>query len=258
MISRSTAERDAVWLRLGLAFIWLATGLGVLHPRYQKIGQEYLTYFHLPAHLMVTTCIFEILLGLRVLLGRTNTWLMALQGTMIVAFTILLGWIEPKLLYDPKGVLTKNVPLLVLVVTQWLLEREGWTPRVLWLLRGGMASIWLLEGLLPATIFQQQELRDLLTYFGLGFGNPALVLGVTGALQALSAVLALLLWGWPLRLVLVAHALGLVAICILVTASAPWAWVHPFGPVTKNIPILVGTLVVLRQVSRSKGNGATT
>src|SRR4051794_21540236 len=131
MTEPSTAERDAFWLRVGLAFIWLTTGLGVLHPEYQRIGEDYLARFNLPPWIMGMTCIFEVLLGLRVLLGRTATWLAALQAAMIITFTILLGWIEPPLLADPRGVLTKNVPLLALVGTQWLLEREGWTPRAL-------------------------------------------------------------------------------------------------------------------------------
>jgi len=150
-------------------------------------------------------------------------------------------------------VLTKNGPLLAIVGTQWLLEREGWTPRALWLLRSGMASIWLLEGLLPCLFFQQEMLRSLLGSTGLAFGNPGLVLGVTGGLQALSAVLALLLRGWPLRVLLAGQILGIIVICVLVTYDDRLALVHPFGPVTKNIPILIGTVVVFRRMSARNG-----
>ncbi len=249
----SSADRDAFWLRAGLAFVWLATGLGIFHPEYREIGARYLQKLHLHPVVMEVTCLFEMLLGLRVLLGRTAAWLAGLQAAMIVTFTALLGWIEPRMLADPFGVLTKNVPLLAIVVTQWLLEREGWTPRALWVLRSGMASIWLLEGLLPAILFQRPELREVLEYYGLSFGHPVLVLRVTGALQAMSAMLALTPRGWVLRVVVACQVLGLVAICVLVTVYRPLLLVHPFGPVTKNVPILIGTLVVFRRVSQARG-----
>ena len=43
------------------------------------------------------------------------------------------------------------------------------------------------------------------------------------------------------------YAVGLVVIIILVTRYNPELWFHPFGPLTKNVSILVGTLVVLRR-----------
>lgn len=248
-VTASRAGRDGLWLRTGLAFIWLATGLGVLHPYYREVGAEALGRLGMPPWLMVATCAFEVLLGLRVLLGRADTWLVLLQAAMIVVFTVLLGISRPALLVDPFGVLTKNLPLLSMLATLWLLEREGWTPRALWILRVGMASIWFLEGLFPGLLFQSAKLRELLSGLGLPLGDPGLVLGIIGALQALSAVLVLVLRAWPLRLLLAGHILGLVAITILATRYDPLLWFHPFGPITKNIPILIGTAVVLYRVS---------
>lgn len=244
----SVDRRDVFWLRLSLAFIWLATGLGVLFPSYRTLGDRYLGLMHLPDRLMGVTCLFEVLLGLRLLLAPAGTVLALVQAAMIVFFTVVLGLVEPELLWHPYGMLTKNVPLLALVGTVWLVEREGWTSRALWLLRGGMASIWLLEGVLPCLLFQEEPMRQLLTRSGLALIDPGLQLRIIGVLQILSAVAVLVLSGWPLRALLVGHILGLAAISGVVGWYHPEMLTHPFGPVTKNVSILIGTVVVLRRV----------
>lgn len=241
-------RRDVFWLRLALAFIWLATGLGIVFEAYKQVGRVYLPQLGLGDRAMGMACLFEVLLGLRLLLGPAGTVLALLQAVMIVFFTVVLAILDPALLWDPFGVLTKNVPLLALVGTVWLVEREGWTPRALWLLRGGMASIWLLEGILPALLFQSETLRDVLRWSGLALIDPGLELRIIAVLQILSAVAVLLLRGWPLRVLLVCQILGLVAICGLIGGYNKALLVHPFGPVTKNISILIGTVVVLRRV----------
>jgi hypothetical protein len=238
---------DRLALRGALAFIWLATGLAVLHPHYRAIGGKALTDRGLPEWLMYAACAAEVALGLRVLLGRAAGWLALLQTALIVGFTLILAVPEPALLAHPFGVLTKNAPLLALVGASWLVEREGWSRRAYWLLRVGMASVWLLEGLFPALICASQGQQDVLTHNGLAFGDAAVTLRVVGALQVAAFVAALLLGGWPLRLLLAGFALGLVAITVLVTLYQPLLWFDPFGPLTKNVPILIGTLLLLRK-----------
>ena len=149
-----SALLDSRWLRAGVAFIWLATGLAVLHPFYREQGVKYLEPLGLPPWVMVAACIGEVLLGLRVLFGRAATWLVLLQAAAIVAFTVILGVTQPPLLWDPFGVLGKNLPLLSMLGTLWLLEREGWTPRAWWLLRCGMVLIWFTDGLLPCVLIR--------------------------------------------------------------------------------------------------------
>jgi hypothetical protein len=202
---------------------------------------------------MVATCAVEVLLGLRVLLGPMAGWLALLQSAMIVAFTIILGVVEPPLLVHPLGVLTKNLPLLALVGCLWLLDREGWSRRAVWLLRAGMATVWLTEGLLPNLLFPSVMQQEILAGFGLQLSDPVTALRVLGVLQILSFVLALVLWGWPLRVLLVLQALGLVAVCVVVTRHDPRLWLHPFGPLTKNVPILSGTLILARRPVTCRG-----
>lgn len=241
----ATAAWPALCLRAGVAFIWLATGLGVLHPAYRHDGAASLERLGLPPWIMVVTCVGEILLGLRVLLGRAATWLVALQLAGILAFSVILSVTEPELLLDPWGRLTKNAPLLVLLVVVWLVEREGWTPRAAWLLRVGLALAWLLDGLVykillgratPLTTF-------LLTAFHTDVTPPTVAL--VGAVQMVTAVVSCGPRGWLARLALRGQMVALSAALLLGSFQQPLLWVHPFGPLTKNVPWLLGTLVVL-------------
>src|SRR5262249_42513628 len=137
-VSASTPDStDALCLRIAVAFIWLATGLGVLHPYYRELGAIYLRPLGLPSWVMWATCAGELLLGLCVLFKNAASWLVLLQVATISAFTLILSFTHPELWWDPFGVLGKNLPLLALIGTTWLLEREGWTPRTQWLLRVG-------------------------------------------------------------------------------------------------------------------------
>ncbi len=237
---------DSCWLHAGIAFIWLTTGLAVLYPEYRDEGAKYLQPLGLPPWVMVLTCVGEVLLGLRVLLGRAATWLVLLQAVMILAFTVILGVTQPTLLWHPFGVLGKNLPLLSMIGTMWLLEREGWTPRAWWLLRCGMALIWFTEGLVPALLVQPKELREIVARL-LSVGDPGMLLRMVGMAQMLSAIAALPLRGRWLYALIASHVVGLIAITIVVTWYDALLWFHPFGPVTKNVSILIGTLVVLRR-----------
>lgn len=235
------APADARWLRGSVAFVWLATGLLVLHPAYRRIGAEYLGRLGLPEWVMVVTCAGEVLLGLRVALGPASTWVTALQIGLISGFSAVLIYLSPLLLADPFGVLTKNVPLLAVIATAWLLEREGWSPRACWLLRAGMASIWILEGLLPKVLFPQPGMLQVVAEFGILPSDPRPAVYLIGLCEITSGVAALLLRGRVLRLLLLGQATAIAVFPAIVSVYHPEEWLNPFGPMTKNVPIAVGT-----------------
>src|SRR5262245_63029707 len=116
---------------------------------------------------MVAACLMEVLLGLRLLIGPSGTWLTAVQLLLITGFTLILGVMEPALLVNPFGVLSKNVTLAAVIVALWRLEREGWTPLVGRLLRAGLAFIWAWEGLMACCFFQDETLPAVLAGAGL-------------------------------------------------------------------------------------------
>jgi hypothetical protein len=229
-----------------VAFVWLATGLLVFHPTYREIGEAYLTRLHLPVVLMYATCAAEVLLGLRVAWGWATTWITILQIVLIAGFTLVLTVEEPLLLVHPLGMLTKNMPLLAIIGTTWLIEREGLTLRAQWLLRIGVSLIWITEGLLPKIFFQQPLEWEVVTRNQVSM-NPAIFLALLGTLQTAAGVLTLLLRGRPLRWLLMAELVALVALPVLASWHHPEFWVHPFGPLIKNVPILAGTWVLLRR-----------
>src|SRR5262245_43863412 len=218
---------DRIVLRVAVAFIWLATALGVLHPFYRQVGQDYLARLGLPEWLMYAACALEVVLGLVVLFFPPRRWLTLGQVVLIGFYTVLLGWFEPALLVSPFGVLSKNVPLVALLVTTQLVEDEGWTARARWTLRVGMAFIWVWEGLLACALFQDEELRRVLAFTGLSSEELRLLLTVLGLAQAAGGVAALIVRGRLLRLLLACQALGLVVICMLVTLYDPLLWWHP-------------------------------
>lgn len=245
----ASSRTDSLLLRAGVAFVWLATGVLVLHPLYRAVGAGYLGRLGLPVWLMPLTCAFEVVLGLVVLFGRAWSWLTLLQLSMVATFSVILAVGEPRLLVSPFGMLTKNLPILACVAVAWLVEREGFTRRTQWLLRAGVASVWITEGLFPKILFQQREELWITEQTGLAFGRPALLLGIIGALQLASGVLALLLGGRSLRWVLGAQLAGLVLLPLVVSWFVPWLWFHPFGPYTKNAAAFCGTLVVFLRCS---------
>lgn len=227
--------------------MWLATALLVLHPHYRAVGTQWLDRLGLPAGLMWATCAGELALGLRVLLGPMAPWLAGLQLALMLGFTAILAGLEPLLLAHPFGVLSKNLPLCALVLSLALVEREGWSPRALGVLRAGMAAIWISEGLFPKLLFQQPLELEVVARSGLVPGDPATFLACMGAAQVASGVLVLVLPVNPRAWLLLGQALALVLLPLLVSLQDPLLWVHPFGPLTKNVPILAGTLLLLRR-----------
>ena len=238
---------DSRLLRAGLAFVWLATGLGVLHPYYQKLGAESLAPLGLPPWVMVVTCVGEIVLGLRVLFGPMDAWLAASQAVLIVGFSAILSATQPQLWLYPLGLLTKNLPLLAILFVLWRLDRRGWDAVAEWTLCAGMAVIWLTDGLAAQFLYglSPAELARVQAFIPF---DAATAVRLLGGLSAAAAVAVLALRGWPRRVVLAAQLAVLAAVPVVASFIDPLLWVHPFGPLTKNVPLLVGTWILFRGV----------
>lgn len=187
------------------------------------------------------------MLGVLILVLPPRWWLMAVQVGGVSVFTIILAALEPMLLVHPFGVLSKNYPFLALAVATWLLGREGFSARALWTLRGGMALVWITEGIFPKLLFQQPLELAVVEGSGLVPMSASRFLMLLGVAQAVSGVLALVLKGAPLRWLLLAQLAALVVLPTLVSWQDPLLWFHPFGPLTKNLPVIAGTVAVFRR-----------
>jgi hypothetical protein len=246
------ASDDARWLRFATAAVWFLTGALVLHPTYRAFGHEALARLGLPDALMWLACAGEVALAAVVALRPSHRLLALAQTGAVVFFTLVLAASQPMLLASPYGVLMKNIPFIAAVWGAWLLEREGWTSRAAWVLRVGMAAPWLTEGLVPKLLLQQDEELAIVAQSGFAFGAPGRTLAVLGVVELVSGLLALTLpRGRALTFVWLAHAAALVVLPLWVGALAPFLWLHPFGPLTKNLPILAGTVMLARRCSSS-------
>lgn len=238
---------DVRWLLLSVAFVWVATAVLVVFPYYREIGGQYLDRLGLPHWLMFGTCAFELLLGLRVAFGRPTTVLLALQVGMVATFTVILAVDEPLLLAHPYGVLTKNLPLVGALGVASYAWHRGFDARATTALRVAMALPWLTEGLFPKLLFQQASELEVVRASGLVPMDPGAFLRILGVAQILSAVAALALRGTPRRALLIAQAASLLVLPVLVAWHDPHLWIHPFAPLLKNVPILVGTIILVRR-----------
>lgn len=111
------------------------------------------------------------------------------------------------------------------------------------LLRLSIALVWIVAGLLSLLVFPKQESESLLIRAGVfsGLAQPVLV-GVS--LLDIGLGLATLL-RWRLMLVLSMQLILIALFSAIIAVALPEFWLHPFGPLVKNGPLFVGTLMLL-------------
>ncbi|WP_332814897.1 SDR family oxidoreductase [Ramlibacter sp.] len=157
-----------------------------------------------------------------------DTAAMLLRGTAAPAasFTELLG----RSLRDPETFLEPGqAPALR---AQAVL---GWARP---LLRLGLALLWLWTAAVSLGLYPVELSYGLLARVGLHGGMAALALYGAAGLNLLLGALTLgcppgwRWWLWPAQLALVG------GYTVLVTLFLPEYWLHPYGPVSKNLPIM--------------------
>jgi uncharacterized protein YbjT (DUF2867 family) len=125
-------------------------------------------------------------------------------------------------------------------------EADRWHARLLFLrlpLRIALAFLWIATGLTSLGLFPIDDSLKLLGEAGLAGAAAAFALYGAALADFTLGVLLLLRW----RPVLVGAAqLGLMAaFTLIITIALPEWWLHPFAPITKNLPIAVGTLMMM-------------
>ena len=124
--------------------------------------------------------------------------------------------------------------------------RLGW---LLPLLRITLGLVWIISGLLSLGLFPREASYELLGRFGVAPTFRPLLLDAVTVGQLLLG--ALTLWP-PLRArwrcrVWAAQA-GLLGLSmVLVASQLPEFWLHPFGPLLKNLPMLALLLLLYLQ-----------
>ena len=104
--------------------------------------------------------------------------------------------------------------------------------------RAAVALVWLVTAALSLGLYPVAGSLALLARVGL-HGPPALAALYGGALLDLAlGVATLALRGRALRLAYLAQAALILAYTAIVTVALPAFWLHPFGPILKNLPML--------------------
>lgn len=102
------------------------------------------------------------------------------------------------------------------------------------LMRIVLATIWIVTGVL--SIYTRQDSMNLLVRVGL-HGFPALVvLYLAAALDILLGLLTLMRVG---KLLWMMQAFLIIAYTVIIALRLPEFLLHPFGPMLKNLPILL-------------------
>src|SRR5690606_34306376 len=118
--------------RASLAALWIVTGLvslGIypLASSYALLQQAGVPQALQPLALY-GAAMLDIALGLWALVPRRARWLWAVQGGLIVGYTIIISWRLPVFWLHPYGPILKNLPLLALLWLLYELERP-WNTR---------------------------------------------------------------------------------------------------------------------------------
>ncbi len=128
---------------------------------------------------------------------------------------------------------------------QPLSEAERWHARLVHLrvpLRLSVAFIWLATGLVSMFVSTQTG-YELLAQVGITGPLASLALYGTASAEVVIGLATAL--GWRVRLMGVLQLLLMFGFMAILTAGIPELWWHPFGPLTKNIPLIAATLVMM-------------
>lgn len=103
-------------------------------------------------------------------------------------------------------------------------------------IRFTLATVWLVTGILSLGIYPQANSLDLLERVGL---QGEIALTTLYLASALDIVLGLLTLLWPGKRLWQVQAMLVVAYTLIISVWLPEFWLHPFGPVLKNLPVLM-------------------
>lgn len=110
------------------------------------------------------------------------------------------------------------------------------------LLRAAIAFIWLWTGTVVLFLAPLEESVSLLPPLLNADGVGVRLVQGTALFELFLGLVTLL--GWRLRLWAAIQILLVLAFTLIITLFLPEQWLHPFGPVSKNVPLLAATAVL--------------
>ena len=112
------------------------------------------------------------------------------------------------------------------------------------LLRIVIGLVWIWSGVVSAFLYPQPLALELLHEIGVPMGLDVPLLYVASLLDITLGVLTIV--GYRLQSLLNLQLLVIFVYTLLLTFLAPCHWLHPFGAVLKNIPLLLSIYILSR------------
>lgn len=110
------------------------------------------------------------------------------------------------------------------------------------LLRIIIGFVWIWSGIVSAFLHPQVDALKLLHDVGISSPFDVPLLYISSFLDIAIGVVTLV--GYKLKEVLIFQMLVIFVYTVILTLLAPYHWLHPFGPVLKNLPLIV-TIYIL-------------
>jgi uncharacterized protein YbjT (DUF2867 family)/uncharacterized membrane protein YphA (DoxX/SURF4 family) len=140
-------------------------------------------------------------------------------------------------------------------IKQNLFEKEAYHAQKLYaslylirpLLRWIIGFVWIWSGIVSAFLYPRGDALGLLHDIGIVAPLDVPILYLASLLDISVGILTIV--GYKLRFLLSFQILIIVVYTLLLTFMAPFHWLHPFGPVLKNLPLVV-TIYILMQLER--------
>lgn len=111
------------------------------------------------------------------------------------------------------------------------------------LLKITLAFLWITTGLISVFAYPVGSSYAMLRQVGIPESLAPLTLYAAAGLDVCLG--AALLASFRVRLVLILQIMAILAYTIFITLGLPELWFHPFGPITKNLPLIVTTGILL-------------
>jgi uncharacterized membrane protein YphA (DoxX/SURF4 family) len=118
--------------------------------------------------------------------------------------------------------------------------------RAAMILRLSLAFVWILTGAICLSV--PSDGLDLIERVGIQGMVAEWIIRLVSALEVLLGVL-LVVGAWP-RLLSMMQIILIVGFTAVVTVRLPEFWMHPFGPVSKNV-VLIAAAVVAGQTTKN-------
>lgn len=110
-------------------------------------------------------------------------------------------------------------------------------------LRFSLIFVWLVTGLVSSWEARGQSEQLLLAT---GVNDPLMVKILVWGGASVDLAIGLAMWFAPSRKVYLAALVTMLLMTAVATLLMPTLWLHPLGPLTKNVPIAVILLILAR------------